>query len=144
MNPIRWLVALSLVMFATACSGENPNEDLPSTFTILQGGSLFAATVELCGVDAAVQQGRGRWREWRNSDVRIEKARMIRDAKWGWKVIIPPGTYDVPRNLCADEAAGFLWLVFVIIGTGVLAVVGALVIRARREGNRPQPSLARG
>ncbi len=126
-----WLWAFAAIAaFTTACGGD-PEIVLPTEYTIENGGNLYQATADLCGTVAVDEAGRGRWRRWTESDSRIASARVRNDPDWGTIVLIQPGTYTVPQDLCEDERVWLNWLL------GIGFVVAAVLIVFRMGRDRP-------
>ena len=120
MKYLTFLFAAALVL--AACAG-NEEEALPATYTIAEGGNLFQATADLCGTKALDEQGRGRWRRWASSDERLARAPTRWNKRLG-VVVVPPGTYNIPRNLCAEEGNESIWFVaFLFLAGGFIALL---------------------
>ncbi|MEK7140761.1 MAG: hypothetical protein AAB815_03175 [Patescibacteria group bacterium] len=137
-----FLLALAIITMAIPACANDDTMTLPASYAIAKGSNLYEATAALCGTNSVDEQNRGRWRRWLSADPILAKAQLRQSKSWGTIAIVQPGTYNVPQDLCADEAQ-FPW-VALIIGAGVLAVVGVLARREWQERNHPQPSLARG
>ena len=132
-------------MALSAC-GSDEEVPLPATFEIVEGSNIYAATATLCGSTELDEQGRGRYRRWDKSDERIANApRRYNPATHSTDVIIPPGTYKVPPDLCASEAADMIWwqkaLVVLLV---MLCVAGGALVGLYVSRRRTRPMLVQG
>ena len=135
------LLAILAMATITGCAREEAHR-LPMSYQIFAGENLFTATAQLCGSTAPDEQGRGRWRRWLKSDERIARAEVRQHPTLGTIVVIQPGSYIVPRNLCANEAS-FPWLLVLAVCC-VFALIYILG-RATSVHNKPEelgPSVA--
>ena len=136
-----FLFTLIVAAILTACN-QGPEKKLPSAHFIMPEGNLYLATAELCGTVAMDEAERGRWRRWLTADERLAAAPQRQDPRWGTVVIIQPGIYHVPSDLCEDEGMA-LWVKIVLgIFLAALAVlfVGGLARSSR--GQAPSPPRA--
>ena len=129
-----------IALLVASCGGENDGPPLPEKWDIPPNGNLYIATGQICGTNPVDEKGRGRWRRWGNvnEDVALAMAKMKKDPDWGWVPIIQPGEYNVPRDLCQDEA-GTNWLVIVGLLVGLLVVGFVLYIWRPWQPANPTP-----